>query len=123
MTVADRKTLPDALRALVGTPIASITFVEDYVQIELAGGRMTILEPPSFESDGSSLRFGEPSFANELNACAGALIHDVQADDERVNMSLSNGKTLRINLLEPTGAIETFIYQDACGRMWVAGPH
>lgn len=122
MNTPTSTTLSHALRALRAAPITAINFVEDYVQIEASGGRMTILEPLCLEGGGRSLKSGNASFAVELNACTGASIEEVHADESQVALHLSNGKTLRIALSEPTGSRETFIYQDLSGHFWVAGP-
>lgn len=116
------KTLSEALRALLAAPIASVVFVEDYVQIEASGSRLTILEPLRLEGKRETLCSGDSSFADELKSCLGASIEDIRADENQVAVRLSNGKTLRIALSEPSGTRETFIYQDKAGRIWVAGP-
>lgn len=122
MSASVSQTLSDALRALLGAQIASVVFVEDYVQIEVSDGRMSILEPLRLEGHGRTLTRSDQSFADELKACTGASMQDVQVDEDQAAVRLSNGKTLRITLSESTGTKETFIYQDGTGRMWVAGP-
>jgi hypothetical protein len=121
MNSAGTETLATALSKLCGESIAAITFVEDYVQVEVRGGRMSILEPPRVEVQGRVLGHGDPDLAVELRACVGVSIRSIQVDEHRVQVELSNQTVLTIALSEPTGASEAFIYQDAGGRIWVVG--
>ncbi len=123
MNASNDETLSTALGRLCGESINSITFVEDYVQVEVAGGHMSILEPLQIEMQGRVFGADDLAFAEELNACVGASIRNIEVDHHQVFIQLSNSKALRFPIYEPTNSCETFIYQDETGRTWVVGPN
>jgi hypothetical protein len=123
MNISTGQTLTDAFAQLRGESVTAITLVEDYVQVEVAGGRMSILEPLRIQIQGRVIGSNDAAFADELRLCVGASIRSLQIDDHHAVIELSNGAELRFSISESANSRETFIYQNALGSTWVIGPN
>jgi len=64
---------------LVEEPLSSVTFVQDYVQLDFGAARLTAYAWPSVEIGGVIFRFGDRGYRDAL--CA-FIAHEVTATEE-----------------------------------------
>jgi hypothetical protein len=78
------RTLADALSELVGQPLSSVEFVQDYVQLHFDGPTLTAYTPPtvSFES-AVTLAWEDAGYRDSLCKQIGSVVHRSEVQSER----------------------------------------
>lgn len=88
-----------SLDSVVGEQLSSVTFVQNYVQLDFDGRRLTINEWPSVETGGEIVRFGEDGYRDALCSLIAKLVASVHVGDEAIILSFVGGESIRVDLL------------------------
>jgi hypothetical protein len=113
-------TLADALQAVAGCVLSSVTFVADYVQFDFNGPGLTAYILPVVTMGSESLRWGEFGYRDALCLQIGRHVERVEADETHVAIIFEGGSAISISLLDKDyrgpEALQFSLNQD---RMWV----
>lgn len=87
------------LEDLVGQPLNSVEFVQDYLQLRFDGPVLTLYEWPEVFREEGSYAFGEPEYRNVL---CDLIAEDVTAaslvEGEAMEVQFSSGASIRTSL-------------------------
>ena len=76
----------DVLHVLVGEQLSAVVFVQNYLQLDFDGKRLTYHRWPVVTIVGSSHRFGEPGYRDALCALIAHIVTATSESDERVEI-------------------------------------
>jgi hypothetical protein len=113
-------TLADALQAIVGCVLSSVTFVADYVQFDFNGPSLTAHTLPVVSLGSESLKWSESGYRDALCLQIGRHIERVEVDEQHVAIAFEGGSAISISLLDKDyvgpEALQFLLNQN---RMWV----
>jgi hypothetical protein len=94
----EKQTLADALGAIVGNDLSSVTFVRDYVQLAFDGPGMNAFTLPTVTSGSESLSLGQPGYRDSLCRQIGCRVERTEVNDQRVSIIFENATMVSISL-------------------------
>ncbi len=95
---------PSPLSIVKGTPLSSVEFVQDYVQLRFDGPCLTAHTPPSVVKNYCRLRWNEPGYRDALCGAIGQTVSAVVVDAERIGIEFGPEMYVEISL-KPAGAV------------------
>lgn len=115
-------TLQEVLGKVVGTPLSSVVFVEDYIQLEWRDSFLSAYTMPSIAASGETFREDNPEYRSMMYRLEGRALEKVEViHNEAVNLNFTGGTLLSISLRDDDYvAPEALIYQERNGLCWVA---
>jgi hypothetical protein len=109
----------DSLDVLVGEQLSAVTFVQDYLQLEFDGHRLTMNLWPSVRTDDGALAFGDPNYRNALCSSIGCTTTSASASDTHVEISFAPNGHLDCDLTERVDIEgDRVIFNRADGKYW-----
>jgi hypothetical protein len=116
-----KHTLAEALQTLVGGELSSVTFVQDYVQLDFNGPGMTAYTMPTVTYGSESLCVGQPGYRDALCAQIGRKVERTEVDKQRVSIIFEGGGVVSVSLLDDDyhGPEALLFSLDREDRMWV----
>jgi hypothetical protein len=116
-----KHTLAEALQTLVGGELSSVTFVQDYVQLDFNGPGMTAYTMPTVTYGSESLKVGQPGYRDALCAQIGRKIERTEVDKQRVSIIFEGGGVVSVSLLDNDyrGPEALLFSLDEKDRIWV----
>ena len=85
--------------ALLGQELSSVTFVQDYVQLDFNGPGLTLLIWPEVSSRDGTYRFPEPGYRDSLCSQIGKRVQAVSlAADEALSLQFESDVIFRVSL-------------------------
>ena|SRR5258708_5481646 len=117
-----RKTLNDALQKLVGTPLVSVDFVEDYMQLEWEKSFLTAHTMPILLIAGVEYREDDNDYRSAMYRLEGQRLRKAEVvEGEALNLFFANETLFTISLRDADYiTAEAFLYRDGDGQLWVA---
>jgi hypothetical protein len=114
--------LADGMSELVGQPLASVEFVQDYVQLHFDGPTLTAYTLPTVRSNLSEmLECGDPGWRELLCKPIGSVVRRTQVLPERVSIEFENGVVVEVSLKdEDYKGPEALQFSLDAVRTWVA---
>lgn len=92
-------TLADGIRRLVGQPLASIEFVQDYVQLHFDGPTLTAYTLPVVNLVSSvTLVRGQTGWRDALCAQIGSVVCRTEVEPDYVSLAFENGAVVEVSL-------------------------
>jgi hypothetical protein len=110
------------MQELVGQELASVEFVQDYVQLHFDGPTISAYTQPSVRLKSSEvLSWGEPGFRDALCAEIASLVRSVEVRPEQVSIVFETGDQVWISLRDQDyRGPEALQFMIADDRVWVA---
>lgn len=87
-------TLKEAMSEIVGRQLSSVTFVQDYLQLDIDGSSLTAYTAPAVDLGSQPLRRGEVGWRDALCEQIGSYIQQVEVDERHVALLFENGATI-----------------------------
>jgi hypothetical protein len=117
-----RKTLNDALQKLLGTPLVSVDFVQDYMQLEWEKSFLTAHTMPVLLIAGLEYREENYDYRSVMYRLEGQrLLRAEVIEGEVLSLFFANETLFTISLRDADYiTAEAFLYRDADGQLWVA---
>ncbi len=115
------QTLDEALQRLIGTPLTSVDFVEDYVQLVWKKSFLTAHTMPVILAGGLEYREDNSEYRSAMYRLEGQELHGAEViEGEALNLYFENGTTFTISLRDADYVVaEAVLYRDADGHLWV----
>ncbi len=94
----------ESLGALAGSQLVAVTFVKDYLQLQLEGPQtshfhhLNVYNPSRVQADDTSFRWGEAGYRDALCACIDAHVSRAASEPEQIVLEFRNGTTFTISL-------------------------
>jgi len=116
-----RHTLDEALQKLVGAPLISVDFVEDYVQLVWKKSSLTAHTMPVVVVEGLEYREDNSDYRRVMYRLEGQQLCGAEViKGEALNLSFASGTLLTISLRDADYVVaEALLYRDADGQLWV----
>ena len=113
--------LADALRELVGQPLSSVEFVQDYVQLHFDGPTLTAYTRPTISVRSSTLAWCDSGYRDALCEQIGSVVHRVKVQPEEVSLLFESGSGIEVSLRpDDYRGPEALQFWLKAGRTWVA---
>ena len=104
------------LTQLVDQQLSAVTFVQDYVQLNFDGLRLTLNIWPIIKTVRGETRFGEVYYRDELCSYIGQKVIRVIETESAIEIFFHDG-SIRIDLLTES-AVERVVFEDTGTRAW-----
>jgi hypothetical protein len=116
------KTLAEGLQELVGKALASVEFVQDYVQFHFDGPNLTAYTLPSIAASSSAhIAPGAAGWRDALCNQIGCVVQKAEVQPELVVLSFENGAVVCISLRDADyRGPEALQFSLRADRSWVA---
>jgi hypothetical protein len=116
-----RQTLDEALQKLLGAPLMSVDFVEDYVQLEWKNSFLTAHTMPTLLVAGNEYREDNCDYRPAMYRLEGQQLSRAEViEGEALNLLFVNGTLLTISLRDADYVVaEALLYRDEDGQLWV----
>ena len=92
------KSLKDVLTNLIGEQLSAATFVQDYLQVDFNGHRLTVFVPMEVRARGLAWVSGHPDFRNQLCDLIGESVAAVDCRPEQLILSFAEARDICISL-------------------------
>lgn len=107
------------LNVLIGEQLSSVTFVQNYLQLDFDGRRLTINEWPSVNTQNGEVRFGEPSYRDDLCSLIAKLVARSESNDSAVILLFEDGSSIRVDMDNSRfGQGDRVIFHDSVENTW-----
>ena len=114
--MSDKSHESKVLDALVGQQLSAVTFVQDYLQLDFEGKRLTINIWPTVSLSRNEFHIGDVGYRDALCAAIGADVAGTSETDSEILIRFDIGHIV-ISLAEDNG-IERVIFEDVVTRTW-----
>ena len=98
MTPDPSETSP--LQVLIGEQLSAITFVQDYLQLDFDGNRITGYIWPTVRSQDATIRFGSPGFRDALCHVISSVVEDVIESESLIELRFHSGISFSFRLAD-----------------------
>src|SRR5690349_14844326 len=109
------------LNNIVGKPLNSVEFVQDYIQFRFDGLCVTTYTLPFVRFNKKELKFGNAGYRDSLCEMIGVKVSDVEVNEKEIKIKFKDRAIFIISLRnEDYRGPEAFMFIDSNGRTWVA---
>lgn len=107
------------LAILIGEQLSSVIFVQDYLQLDFDGRRLTLNEWPKLFTLEGEFHFGEKGYRDELCSFIARKVERVDESENLIRMVFTDGSSIRVDLSESrVGEGDRVIFNDGLNRSW-----
>lgn len=111
----------EPLGKIMGEQLSSVVFVQDYLQLDFDGSRLTYNIWPCVERQGKASRFGDSGYRDELCALIGKRLVSVRDANETLDLEFEDGAAVRCALSSAPGLEgDRVVFFAAEGGSWSA---
>lgn len=87
------------IEPIVGEQLSSVEFVQDYVQLHFDGPNLTLFVWPVISFDGTTVRFGDPCYRDELCRRISRNVVEVTSEaDNFITIKFDDGSSMSMSL-------------------------
>ena len=101
---------------LLNQQVSAVVFVQDYLQLNFDGKRLTVNVWPKLVTDGHELTFGETGYRDALCSLIGRTVVDTSESETELVLKFDVGR-VTINLIDDT-TMEHVIFEDTATNAW-----
>lgn len=107
------------LNSLLGEQLSSVTFVQNYLQLDFDGKRLTVNQMPIVNTTAGTHIFGNSGYRDDLCSIIGRLVSAVQETQPAISIIFDEGSSIRVDLANsafPEG--DRLIFHDTLTNGW-----
>lgn len=114
-----KSTQPDPLGVLFSEQLGAVSFVQDYLQLDFEGHKLTMIIWPAVRIGLEQRTFGEPGYRDALCSLIGHSPTAIAENSRRIEIAFGLAGTLECDLSErPDDEGERVLFFHADGKQW-----